>query len=155
MLINGKASEAVVAAPRIELKVHGIYRHACPNCGGPISDLRLLYKAPCERCLPEDRFNKVISEVSGEANRLELLKKYRELLTVEGNIKKLVDEEAELNEFEEFFKSATRGFKMWSAQRMWAKRLLRRESFCIIAPTGTGKTVFSLVATLYRALKVK
>ncbi|MEM4750913.1 MAG: reverse gyrase [Desulfurococcaceae archaeon] len=155
MLINGKASEAVVAAPRIELKVHGIYRHACPNCGGPISDLRLLYKAPCERCLPEDRFNRVISEVSGEANRLELLKKYRELLTVEGNIKKLVDEEAELNEFEEFFKSATRGFKMWSAQRMWAKRLLRRESFCIIAPTGTGKTVFSLVATLYRALKVK
>ncbi|MEM4369855.1 MAG: hypothetical protein QXX15_03070, partial [Desulfurococcaceae archaeon] len=42
----------------------GIYRHACPNCGGSISDERLLLKAPCEACLPEDEFKAYVDLVA-------------------------------------------------------------------------------------------
>jgi len=129
--------------------VRGLYRHACPNCGGTISDLRLLYKAPCEECLPEDVFRKIASEVAGYG-RLERLKLYaRNIYKARGEgLAKIIREEEELNKFENFFAQAT-GFSMWSAQRTWAKRLLRGESFSIIAPTGMGKTVFSLIAALY------
>ena len=129
--------------------VRGLYRHACPNCGGTISDLRLLYKAPCEECLPEDVFQKIASEVAGysRVKRLKIYAKYINKALGEG-LAKLIKDEEELDKFEKFFVQAT-GFSMWSAQRTWARRLLRGESFSIIAPTGMGKTVFSLIATLY------
>ena len=134
--------------------VRGIYRHACPNCNGPISDLRLLHKAPCEECLPEDKFRELASRAVNYS-RVERLKLYANSISESRikNLSKLVEEEDKLKDFDEFFKRAT-GFPMWSAQKTWARRILRRESFCIIAPTGMGKTVFSLVAALYVAKNV-
>ncbi|WP_276813819.1 reverse gyrase [Desulfurococcus amylolyticus] len=135
-----------------EFKPHGIYRHACPNCGGPIDDYRLIFKAPCSKCLNEARFKAVIKNLNGEITRFQLLKLYYDKLNKKlkksGDLKKLMDNERMLNDFEDFFEKAI-GFKMWSAQRMWARRILKGSSFSIVAPTGMGKTVFSLIATLY------
>lgn len=138
-------------------EIHGIYRHACPNCGGPISDLRLLHKAPCENCLPEEIFKKLVREIksSSQLTKLDILEKYAKHVVKKGKLEELVEEERELRNFEEFFKQATNGYRMWSAQKTWARRLLRRESFSIVAPTGTGKTVFSLIFALYRSLRVR
>jgi len=138
-------------------KTHGIYRHACPNCGGPISDYRLLFKAPCESCLSSSDFEDLIKKTGGklrEMNRLELFKLYSSRLRENINLKRIIREEEELEDFEKFFEKAT-GFKMWSAQRTWARRILKGSSFSIIAPTGMGKTVFSIIASLYITLKNK
>jgi len=31
-----------------------LFKHACPNCEGRISDERLLMGVPCKKCLPLD-----------------------------------------------------------------------------------------------------
>ncbi len=59
-----------------------------------------------------------------------------------------------LHYFCEFFRKAT-NFEPRSLQRLWAKRILKYESFAAIAPTGVGKTVFGIVASLYFARKKK
>jgi Reverse gyrase len=59
---------------------------------------------------------------------------------------------AKYNEFCELFKRAT-GASMWGAQRFWARRLVKGKSFAIVAPTGSGKTTFGIVASLYVASK--
>jgi len=41
------------------------------------------------------------------------------------------------------------GSPAWGAQRTWARRLVRGDSFSIIAPTGVGKTTFGVAASLY------
>ncbi|MEM0001631.1 MAG: reverse gyrase [Desulfurococcaceae archaeon] len=139
-----------------ESRIHGIYRYSCINCGGSTSDLRLLYKAPCETCLPNEKFHEILEKTDvRKLPRYERFKIYLDHLVKPGELNKLIHEEIELKNFENFFEKATKGLKMWSAQKTWSRRLLRKESFSIIAPTGTGKTVFSLIAALYRALKVK
>ncbi|MEM3927180.1 MAG: reverse gyrase [Desulfurococcaceae archaeon] len=138
-----------------ELRVRGIYRHACPNCGGPISDLRLLLKAPCEVCLPEEDLAKVLEITSKDIDMARRLKMFYALTRREGDLKKIIDEELEFIRFEKFFETATGGYKMWSSQKTWARRVLRGFSFSIIAPTGTGKTVFSLIMALYIVTKFK
>lgn len=85
-------------------------------------------------------------------SRLRLVSKY---IQRRGKIADLLSEEEELEKITEFFKKATRGLNMWSAQKTWARRIVRGESFSIIAPTGTGKTVFSIVMALYKACKNK
>ncbi len=40
-------------------------------------------------------------------------------------------------------------------QKLWIKRLVRDESFTVVAPTGIGKTTFGLIASLFLALKGK
>lgn len=132
----------------------GVYRYACPNCGGSISDSRLLVKAPCEDCLPSEDLHSILELVSS-ADRLRRLKVYYSLVRKEGLLKKHLEEELEFKKFEAFFHKATGGYRMWSAQRTWARRLLKKESFSIIAPTGMGKTVFSLVASLYVAMEAR
>jgi len=137
------------------LNPYGFYRHACPNCGGEISDHRLFYKAPCEKCLSERDFKKTLERIRREGLRdyksiIEAY--YKDLKNPEG-LRQLLDEEVALEDFEEFFEKATRGNKLWSAQRTWARRVLKKKSFSIIAPTGTGKTVFSLVISLYTVAK--
>ncbi|NPA38620.1 MAG: reverse gyrase [Candidatus Nanohaloarchaeota archaeon] len=56
----------------------------------------------------------------------------------------------ELKEFEKFF-----GKKLRKIQRLWAKRVLRHESFAIEAPTGTGKSSFGIKMSEYLASKGK
>ena len=100
-----------------------IYRHGCPYCGGEIEAERILKGLPCRRC----------EEASAAAHTF--MRAYAK----------------ELEELEEFFTKAT-GFKPWSLQRAWMKRLLSGESFAMVAPTGVGKSTLLAVYVLYRAL---
>lgn len=125
-----------------------IYREACPNCSGRISDERLVVKNPCEECLD----NPVTAE-----DYFELVKAVREALKSRGKLKAWEDVyslEKGLREVEEFFEKAT-GFTFWSAQRTWVKRLLKGRSFSIIAPTGMGKSTFGAFMSVYYAMQGK
>lgn len=66
--------------------------------------------------------------------------------------KKRICEGVEL-EFESFFEKCIASIR--GIQRMWAKRILRGESFSLIAPTGIGKTSFGLSMALFLATKKK
>ena len=123
-----------------------IYREACPNCSGRISDERLVMKNPCESCLD----NPVTAE-----NYFELVRAVREALKERKRLKaweEIYSLEKGLRDVEEFFTKAT-GFTFWSAQRTWVKRLLKGRSFSIIAPTGMGKSTFGAFMSVYYAKK--
>ncbi|HDI32146.1 MAG TPA: DEAD/DEAH box helicase, partial [Thermofilum sp.] len=66
------------------------------------------------------------------------------------NINYLDINRQELIEINNYFTKLL-GAEMWSAQRMWAKRILRGQSFSMIAPTGSGKTVFGIIMSIYMA----
>ncbi len=104
----------------------------CPNCHGQISNQRLAKGLPCERCLPREC-----------SNICEGLKKYETIKY----LRPFCEVEKKLSEIEVIFFNAI-GYQPSALQRSWIKRLLFRESFAIVAPTGTGKTTFGLFATL-------
>ncbi len=108
--------------------------HACPNCGGTISDERLSQGLPCSKCLPKIKEGD-LCKILREEGRLKHLRPYCEAAV-------------KFREFENFFQKAL-GFSPSSLQETWIKRILFRESFAIVAPTGTGKTTFGLIAALY------
>jgi len=62
-------------------------------------------------------------------------------------------EKDDLEPFAEFFKKCIGEPR--DIQKMWAKRILRGESFTLTAPTGIGKTSFGLAISLYLATKGK
>ena len=137
------------------MQVRAIFEHACPNCGGRISDLRLFLGVPCESCLPvkDEELLQKLSGMEKEEIMAFCLKKLKEL----GNLRgygALASFHAEIVDFEEFFKRAV-GSRPWSAQRTWARRAISGKSFAIIAPTGSGKTLFGSVLALYMASKGK
>ncbi len=113
--------------------VKGVYRGFCPNCRGPVEEDRLAKGLPCRKCLPRPAGGDVDSIVRALSARGRL-----------GGYYWIWRLEKDLEEFERFFEERT-GLRLWSAQRSWAKRLLRGESLAIIAPTGVGKT--TLVST--------
>jgi len=126
----------------------------CPNCGGRITDERLALGLPCESCLPQ--VPEHLARGSG-ASRLEFLREVVKLLDELGKLggyAALLQEEEELGEFEKFFEKAL-GNRPWSAQRTWARRVLRGSSFTILAPTGVGKSVFGIVMALFLAARGK
>ena len=118
-------------------RISGVYEALCPNCGGPCSEERLSRGLPCRLCLPkaEGVDGKHIGELLASRGAL---KRY-------GLVYKL---HVKLHEFEDFFRQAT-GSTMWPVQKLWARRLLRGESFAIIAPTGVGKTTLLSVYCLW------
>ena len=128
--------------PAEEAVGRGVYRHACPNCGGPICEARLRRGLPCERCLPDARG-------LGPEEALEALRRAGRL--GEG-LARLAELEGEARGLLSFFEEAV-GSPAWGAQRTWARRLVRGDSFSIIAPTGVGKTTFGLAAALYLACR--
>ncbi|MEM4870340.1 MAG: reverse gyrase [Thermofilaceae archaeon] len=131
-----------------------LIREQCPNCGGAISDERLAAGLPCEVCLPEPPLGVVGAD---KPSRFVLLKTVCEALSLLGRckgLKRILEEEAEVYDFETFFENAV-GSRPWSAQKMWARRVLRGLSFVILAPTGIGKSVFGIVMSLYLASKGK
>ena len=136
--------------------VHAIFLNACPNCGGEITDDRLLLALPCHNCLPEDIAQRLIKEYASspplifKSKILEVLKELNNAKNYEEVIK--LDEE--LKELEQLFNKIT-GSRLWSAQRTWAKRVLKGKSFAIIAPTGVGKTMFGSIMSIYLASKNK
>ncbi len=121
----------------------GVYRHSCPTCGSPNTEARLALGLPCEKCMPsapsvEVGVEEVCRRLGGAARA--------------GRLARICELEEAFREFTEYFESAV-GSPPWGAQRTWARRLLRGDSFSIIAPTGVGKTTFGLVAALYLACR--
>ncbi len=109
-----------------------IIHRGCPNCGGEITDDRLIKGYPCYKCLP--RYNEDICDSLRERGKLEGLSKFCET-------------ERFILEFSEIFKRCV-GAEPWSLQKTWAKRFFNKDSFAIVAPTGVGKTTFGLVLSL-------
>ncbi len=56
----------------------------------------------------------------------------------------------EYEKIEELFKKVINSSPK-SIQRAWIKRVAKKESFCVVAPTGIGKTSFGIVTALYFA----
>ncbi len=129
-------------------EIHGFYRYSCPNCYGVNDDVRLSFKAPCKKDLSDDIFFNIIKKIDTR-DYYNLVKTYAENVTVLKNLKKIIAVEERVKKLEEFFSKATMGSKFWSAQRTWARRVIKGKSFSIIAPTGMGKTTFGLITALY------
>jgi reverse gyrase len=66
-----------------------------------------------------------------------------ELLSGRIKLNKITDEDVR-KVFEPF------GIKPWGAQRLWARRFLRGESFAMLAPTGSGKTTATIALSLLK-----
>ena len=66
-------------------------------------------------------------------------------------LSKLIYAKRIVESFEKFFEICV-GNKPWNIQRAWMYRVVERQSFAMIAPTGVGKTTFGLVSALYLAL---
>ena len=133
-------------------RIHGYYRYSCPNCYGVDDDIRLSHKAPCKECLEPRDFLLLKAKIKS-LSYAEILKTYLERVKEPKNLRRMVRFEEKLEELESFFSDATGGYRFWSAQRTWARRVLKGKSFSIIAPTGMGKTTFALVLALYFAKK--
>ncbi|MEM3615337.1 MAG: DEAD/DEAH box helicase, partial [Candidatus Methanomethylicia archaeon] len=132
-------------------KRYAIFKSQCPNCSGDITDLRLKFKIPCEKCIPIDD-EKILREISN-LHPNEAYKRIMEYLETYGNVKKykeILEIETKTSEVEELFKKVI-GSGFWSAQRTWCKRALSGKSFAIIAPTGMGKTSFGIILSIYLA----
>lgn len=130
----------------LNLGVHGIYRHACVNCGGEITDLRLISGLPCESCIPDSDLEEVLS--GPEEELPDRIYEYLERRGVLKGYKGIYELRRRLRELDEFFGKAT-GSRLWSAQRTWAVRVFKGESFSIVSPTGTGKSVFGIAMSIY------
>lgn len=122
------------------MRLHGIYLHSCPNCGGPEDDSRLFRGLPCHVCIPDPPAEADRRRIYSILLERGALKNYRELYELDEKLRRL----------EELFSKAT-GSRFWSAQRTWAKRVLKGRSFAIIAPTGVGKTLFGIAMAIYFA----
>lgn len=119
--------------------IHGIYIDGCVNCGGPIDDRRLLLGLPCVKCLPKTPDKSDLKAIynmlrEGGALRKGFINLY--------NLEKWGDD------FKKLFTKVV-GNRPWRAQMTWAIRVLKGESFSIIAPTGVGKTVFGILISIY------
>ena len=135
-----------------KLMVHGVYRHSCINCGGETSDIRLHLRLPCEKCLPIHHED-ILNNFKGKTLTLSDL--YNLVIKTsgrEGKLKELYILERKVNEVIELFRRIL-GSEPWSAQKTWIRRVLKGKSFTIVAPTGTGKTVFGIIMSLYISSK--
>lgn len=131
-----------------------IFNNACPNCKGTIDSERLYLGVPCKSCLKLP-LNKIKKAKFGK-RRISFLKfiaKHIDYSQGDG-FKKIVDLELEAEKINDLSKKLS-GNRLWSAQRTWAKRLVKGISFSITAPTGLGKTYFGMVASIYMARKKK
>ena len=120
-----------------------IFKKLCPNCGGDIGSSRLDRGLPCSKCLPKlpkspENEPIPIETVCAELRNSGKLKDYARFCEIE----------KASGVFAEFFRSAI-GFEPWSLQVTWAKRVLAKRSFAILAPTGVGKTTFGIVAASF------
>lgn len=118
------------------MEIRSIYNFACSNCGGEITDARLIEVGVCERCLPGKAASLI--EAAEALKRVGKLEKLKEYLRIQ----------VEYEGFRRFFRRAL-GFEPWALQEVWAKRIISGDNFAIVAPTGVGKTVLGLIMALY------
>ncbi|RLE88098.1 MAG: reverse gyrase, partial [Thermoprotei archaeon] len=131
--------------------MRAIFRNLCPNCNGDIDDIRLSLSAPCEKCLPiPTSIIKSIYEKKGKKEVRKYILKYLEREKKLQKYREIVQLEEMVDELNSYFKKALNS-TMWSAQRAWARRVIKKRSFAILAPTGVGKTVFGILLSLYLA----
>ncbi len=126
-------------------------KNLCPNCGGNISSHRLVNSLPCELDVSSDEesdLTKIKEKDVFYDNLYSILKNKGRLMKFEEYYKLY----QETKSFYDFFISVL-GSEPWSIQLMWFKRILKRKSFSIVAPTGVGKSTFISVASLYLANK--
>ncbi|HDI01386.1 MAG TPA: reverse gyrase [Candidatus Bathyarchaeota archaeon] len=137
------------------MRLKALFEGVCPNCGGRISDIRLSMGIPCRNCLPipDEELVEKLKGMSKDEVVSFCVKKLKELGRLR-HYKDLADLLIKLADFEAFFRKAL-GSPPWSAQRTWARRALMGRSFAIIAPTGSGKTVFGSILALYLASRGK
>lgn len=131
-----------------------IFKKSCPNCKGDISSVRLRFGLPCFDCIQKP-LSELIKEV--RPNSVSAPIRIYNILKHNGKLKKYssyVKLLKEVNKFRLLFKRTT-GSDLWNAQIAWAKRALSGKSFAILAPTGMGKTVFSIFLSIYFAQKNK
>jgi len=135
-----------------EVGRRALYLEMCPNCGAHISDLRLEEGLPCVACYPNPSQAAMsapdivsrIREVTAELSRARSLRRYGRAFRAMFR----------LEEFNAFFRKAV-GYDLWTVQRTWASRALSGQSFAIVSPTGTGKTVFGMVFSLYHVARLR
>lgn len=106
------------------------YKKLCPNCENTISSLRLEKGLPCEVCLPDSE-----KEIKP------------------GFLTKLIKRNENLQEIEKMFQKIL-NTEMWDLQRFWVRRFLEKESFALVAPTGSGKTTMQIILSLFSASKM-
>ena len=132
----------------VYLMIHGVYKHSCINCGGETSDTRLHLRLPCEKCLPVHHED-VMLNFKGKT--LTLYDLYSLVANTTGRVKYLSELYNLGKRVENVVKLFMKilGSEPWSAQKTWVRRVLKGKSFTIVAPTGTGKTVFGIIMSLY------
>lgn len=119
--------------------------NGCFNCGGNISSYRLIRGLPCEDDIKEDQIKNISIN---EESLYKLLKENNRLK----NYEEIYNLYKESQEFYNFFKEKMNS-EPWSIQISWFKRLIKNQSFSIIAPTGIGKSTFIILASIYMARK--
>jgi len=116
--------------------------NSCPNCGSSISAERLYKGSVCNSCLEKDDQFDDIKELVDELYNFGKINKLKDIMDI-------------LREYESFKSlfSNIIGFPPFGPQKSWIIRVLRRESFAIIAPPGLGKTTFGMVSSIYFSQK--
>ena len=119
-----------------------VYMSSCPNCGGLISAERLYKGSVCNNCLEKDEKFNDIKELVDELHKFGKINRLKEVMDI-------------LKEYDSFRSLFTNiiGFPPFGPQKSWIIRVLRRESFAIIAPPGLGKTTFGMISSIYFSQK--
>jgi len=126
------------------------FKGLCFNCGEDISSTRLYLGIPCEKDISNEDSNMV-------KDRNLLLEEVYKILKEKGrliNFENIYRIEKESRDFYNFFYRAV-GSDPWSIQISWFKRLIKNHSFAMIAPTGTGKSTFIAISSIYFSRKGK
>jgi len=133
------------------LEKNSYFDRFCPNCGRRISDDRLIQELVCPNCLSTIDISKINELKSSEKDEL-ILKPlwyyFYNKINNKQNIKNLKEFFDNVEDFIKFFETIS-GKSPWSLQITWAKRVITKQSFSIIAPTGVGKTTWWLIMGLY------
>ena len=111
------------------------YKTSCPNCQGKIEDERLRERLLCFQCDPSLKRGFEVCFELEKKNSLKKLKKFCQL-------------QKRFEAFREFFKKTLKA-EPGNLQESWMKRILFKESFAIVAPTGIGKTTFGIITSLF------
>ena len=103
-----------------------LFKNLCPSCDGNITNEELIKGEGCSKCK---------HSISGK------LKTHHELIH-------------EYRAFSKFFKKCLKA-EPTPLQKNWGIRVLKRQSFAIVAPTGVGKTSFGMIMALFLAMQKK
>ncbi len=128
-------------------------KQGCFNCQNTIYSERLRHSVPCERDIDDEAYFDVIQKFHDKESLYEYLYMY---LNREGRLfkfKELYDLHKATRDFISFFLKILDS-EPWSIQITWFKRLYNKFSFSMIAPTGTGKTTFIAVSSIYFSSKL-